>query len=90
MTVTFEIGPFANSKEIWLKASAFLGIDNKNGNTQMKRIAPNHVQIIESDQVKNPFGTTDFLPSKVIAEFVSQNKENTIWIEKKISEACYP
>ncbi len=82
MTVAFEIGPFANSKEIWLKASAFLGIDNKDGNTQMKRIAPNHVQIIESEQKKNPFGSTDFLPRQVIAEFVSQNKENTVWAKK--------
>ena len=82
MNVAFEIGPFSDTKEIWQKALDFLGVDNKAGNKTITRIAPNHVQIVESQQLKNPFGSTDFLPRKVIAEFISQNKENTIWIEK--------
>ena len=82
MTVAFEIGPYAATEEIWQKALKFLGIENKDGNKTIKRIGANHVQIIESEQRKNPFGSTDFLPRKVIAEFVSQNKENTIWIQK--------
>ena len=82
MTVAFEIGPFSDTKEIWQKALDFLGVDNKAGNKTIKRLSPDHVQIIESDQVENPFGSTDFLPRKVIAEFISQNKENTIWAKK--------
>ena len=77
-----EIGPFSDTKEIWQKALDLLGVDNKAGNKTIKRLSPNYVQIIESDQVENPFGSTDFLPRKVIAEFISQNKENTIWIKK--------
>ena len=82
MTVAFEIGPFSDTKEIWEKALDFLGVDNKAGNKTITRLAPNHVQIIESEQVNNPFGSTDFLPRKVIAEFVSKNKENTVWVKK--------
>ena len=82
MSVAFETGPFSNTKEIWQKALEFLGTDNKAGNKTIKRIAPNHVQIVESEQKKNPFGSTDLLPRKVIAEFISQNKENTVWIKK--------
>ena len=82
MTVAFEIGAFSDTKEIWQKALEFLGTDNKEGNKTIKRLSPDHVQIIESDQVKNPFGSSDFLPRKVIAEFISQNKENTVWIKK--------
>ena len=82
MTVAFEIGPYAATEEIWQKALNFLDIDNKDGNKTIKRIGANHVQIIESEQRKNPFGSTDFLPRKVIAEFVSQNKENTVWMMK--------
>ena len=82
MSVAFEIGPFSDTKEIWQKALSFLGIDNKDGNITIKRLGPSHVQIVQSEQRKNPFGSTDFLPRKVIAEFVSQNKENTVWIEK--------
>ncbi len=82
MTVAFEIGPFARTEEIWHKALRFLDIDNNDGNKTIRRIGVNYVQIIESQQKKNPFCSTDFLPSKVIAEFVSQNKENTVWIKK--------
>ena len=82
MTVAFEIGPFSDTKEIWQKALEFLGTDNKAGNKTIIRIAPNHVQIVESEQKKNPFGSTDLLSRKVIAEFVSQNKENTVWAKK--------
>ncbi len=82
MSVAFETGPFSNTKEIWQKALEFLCTDNKAGNKTIKRVAPNHVQIVESELKKNPFGSTDLLPRKVIAEFISQNKENTIWIKK--------
>ena len=82
MTVAFEIGPYAATEEIWKKALSFLGIDNKDGNKTIKRLGPSHVQIVQSEQKKNPFGSTDFLPRKVIAEFVSQNKENTVWMMK--------
>ena len=53
MTVAFEIGPFSDTKEIWQKALDFLGVDNKAGNKTITRIAPNHVQIVESQQLKN-------------------------------------
>ena len=82
MTVPFEIGPYAATEEIWQKALKFLEIDNKDGNKTIKRIGSNYVQIIESPQKENPFGSTDLLPRKVIAEFISQNKENTIWAKK--------
>ena len=82
MTIAFEIGPYTATEEIWRKALKFLDIDNKDGNKTIKRIGANHVQIIESEQRKNPFDSTDFLPRKVIAEFVSKNKENTVWIRK--------
>ncbi len=82
MTVAFEIGPFSDTKEIWQKALKALGTDNKDGNKTIKRLSHNHVQIIESDQVNNPFGSTDFVPRKVIAEFISKNKENTVWVKR--------
>ena len=56
MTVAFEIGPYAATEEIWQKALKFLNIDNKDGNKTIKRIGANYVQIIESEQRKNPFG----------------------------------
>ena len=52
MTVAFEIGPFSDTKEIWQKALDFLGVDNKAGNKTIKRLSPDHVQIIESDQLR--------------------------------------
>ena len=82
MTVAFEIGPFSDTKEIWQKALEFLGTDNKAGNKTIIRVAPNHVQIVESELKKNPFESTDLLPRRIIAEFISQNKENTVWIKK--------
>ena len=82
MTVAFEIGPFSDTKEIWQKALEFLGTDNKAGNKTIIRVAPNHVQIVESELKKNPFESTDLLPRRIIAEFISQNKENTAWIKK--------
>ena len=82
MSVAFKTGPFSNTKEIWQKALEFLGTDNKAGNKTIKRVAPNHFQIVESELKKNPFGSTDLLPRKVIAEFISKNKENTVWVKK--------
>tara|TARA_Y100001968_G_C18933944_1_gene515538 strand:+ start:198 stop:446 length:249 start_codon:yes stop_codon:yes gene_type:complete len=82
MNIAFEVDSFSNTKEIWLKALDFLGLDNNDCNKEIRRIAPNYIQIIQSDQVENPFGKSDLLPRKVIAEFISHNKENTVWIEK--------
>ncbi len=81
--IAFEVGPYAATEEIWQKALLSLAIDNKEGNKTIKRIGANHVQIVESEQIKNPFGSTDLLPSHLIAEFISNNKENTVWIRKR-------
>ena len=41
----FETDSFAVTKEIWQKASNFLGIEKQNSTLQIKRLNPNKVHI---------------------------------------------
>ena len=43
--VLFETDAFANTKEVWLKASSRLGINRNLKRTLIKRFSPNHIQM---------------------------------------------
>ncbi len=78
--VVFETGPFAVTQEVRQAAWKFLGIDKQCALTQIKKIGPNHVQIIQFESLgqKNPFESTDFIPSTIIAEFIGILQGNRI------------
>tara|TARA_B100000214_G_C23775656_1_gene538890 strand:- start:483 stop:701 length:219 start_codon:yes stop_codon:yes gene_type:complete len=61
--VAFETDAFALTKEIWLKASNFLGIEKENAKFQIKRLSPNKVQITK-------------LSGDLLAEFSARAKDN--------------
>ncbi len=83
--IAFETGPFAVTQEIWKAAANSLGIDNKEGTHQITRIGPNQIQIIQYEDLgqKNPFESSKFQKTKVIAEFIAQAQGNKkIWRKK--------
>ena len=61
--VAIEIVAFAVTKEIWLKASNFLGIEKENAKFQIKRLSPNKVQITK-------------VSGALLAEFSARAKDN--------------
>ena len=69
--VAFETGAFAATQEIWMKAIEYLGIQNTDGRTHIKRIGTNQIQIFEYDEVdkKSIFGCSANHKTKVIASF---------------------
>tara|TARA_X000001036_G_scaffold324764_1_gene303333 strand:- start:874 stop:1092 length:219 start_codon:yes stop_codon:yes gene_type:complete len=59
----FETNSFAVTKEIWQKASNFLGIEKQNSTLQIKRLNPNKVHITK-------------LNGEIIAEFSARVKDH--------------
>ena len=59
----FETDSFAVTKEIWQKASNFLGIEKENTTFQIRRLSPNKVQITK-------------LSGDIMAEFSARVKGN--------------
>ena len=47
----FETGAFAATQEIWKKAIEYLGIQNTDGRTHIKRMGTNQIQIFQYDEV---------------------------------------
>tara|TARA_B100000579_G_C22201022_1_gene562918 strand:- start:266 stop:484 length:219 start_codon:yes stop_codon:yes gene_type:complete len=43
--IAFETNAFAVNREVWIKASNFLGIEKENTTFQIRRLSPNKVQI---------------------------------------------
>ena len=83
--IAFETGPFAVTQEIWEAASDFLGIDRSQSTTQIKRISQNQIQIIQSEDIgqRNPFGSSAFVKTEIIAEFLGQPQGNKrVWRKK--------
>ena len=50
--VAFETGAFAATHEIWMKAIEYLGIQNADGRTHMKRMGTNQIQIFQYEEVE--------------------------------------
>ena len=68
--ILFETDAFAATKEIWLKASSYLGINQNLEMTQIKRFSPNQVQITG-------------LNGDVLAEFCASTSGNKkVWIQR--------
>jgi len=83
--IAFETGAFAVTQEIWKAAANSLGIDNKEGTHQITRLGPNQIQIIQYEELgqKNPFESSKFQKTKVIAEFIAQAQgDKKIWRKK--------
>ena len=69
--IVFETDAFAATKEVWLKASDCLGINNETGTTEIKRLSPNKVQIIS-------------LSGDILAELSATVKGNKkVWSQNK-------
>ena len=51
--VTFETDAFAATKEVWLKASDYLGLKKNNGTTQIKRLSPRLYNKVKIFRVKH-------------------------------------
>ena len=84
--VAFETGAFAATQEIWKKAIEYLGIQNSDGRTHIKRIGTNQIQIFQYDEVdkKSIFGCSANHKTKVIASFTGRaigNKKK--WVRLK-------
>jgi len=69
--IVFETDAFAATKEVWLKASDYLGINKGKGTTEIKRLSPNKVQIIS-------------LNGDILAELSATVKGNKkVWSQNK-------
>ena len=76
--VAFKTGAFAVTQEVWKKASDYLGIQNADGRTHIKRIGPDQIQIIQYEEVdkKSIFGCSANHKTKVIASFTGREIGN--------------
>ena len=84
--VAFVTGPFDSTKEIWKKAIDYLGIQNTDGRTHIKRMGTNEIQIVQYIEVdkKNIFESSANHKTKVIASFTGRtigNKKK--WVRLK-------
>ena len=82
--VAFKTGPFAVTQEVWKKARDYLGIQNADGRTHIKRIGPDQIQIIQYEEVdkKSIFVSSANQKTKVIASFMGKLKGNEkVWIK---------
>ena len=69
--IVFETDAFAATKEVWLKASDYLGINKETGTSEIKRLSPNKVQIIS-------------LSGDILAELSATVKGNKkVWSQNK-------
>ena len=57
----FVTGAFDSTKEIWKKAIEYLGIQNTDGRTHIKRMGTNQIQIFQYEEVdkKSIFESSD-------------------------------
>ena len=82
----FVTGAFDSTKEIWTKAIEYLGIQNTDGRTHIKRMGTNQIQIFQYEEVdkKSIFGCSANHKTKVIASFTGReigNKKK--WVRLK-------
>ena len=72
--VAFETGAFAATQEIWMKAIEYLGIQNTDGRTHIKRMGTNQIQIFQYEKVnkKSIFENSSNHKTKVIASFTGR------------------
>ena len=84
--VAFVTGAFDSTKEIWKKAIEYLGIQNTDGRTHIKRMGTNQIQIFQYEEVakKSIFENSANHKTKVIASFKGRaigNKKK--WVRLK-------
>ena len=82
----FVTGAFDSTKEIWMKAIEYLGIQNTDGRTHIKRMGTNQIQIFQYEEVakKSIFENSANHKTKVIASFKGRaigNKKK--WVRLK-------
>ena len=82
----FVTGAFDSTKEIWKKAIEYLGIQNTDGRTHIKRMGTNQIQIFQYEEVdkKSIFESSANHKTKVIASFTGRaigNKKK--WVRLK-------
>ena len=70
----FVTGAFDSTKEIWKKAIEYLGIQNTDGRTHIKRMGTNQIQIFQYEEVdkKSIFESSANHKTKVIASFTGR------------------
>ena len=82
----FLTGAFDSTQEIWKKAIEYLGIQNTDGRTHIKRMGTNQIQIFQYEEVdkKSIFESSANHKTKVIASFTGRaigNKKK--WVRLK-------
>ena len=82
----FVTGVFDGTEEIWKKAIEYLGIQNTDGRTHIKRMGTNQIQIFQYEEVdkKSIFESSANHKTKVIASFKGReigNKKK--WVRLK-------
>ena len=70
----FVTGSFDGTEEIWKQAIDYLGIQNADGRTHIKRMGTNQIQIFQYEEVdkKNIFESSANHKTKVIASFTGR------------------
>ena len=70
----FVTGAFDSTEEIWTKAIDYLGIQNTDGRTHIKRMGTNQIQIFQYEEVdkKRIFESSANHKIKVIASFTGR------------------
>ena len=70
----FVTGAFDSTQEIWKKAIKYLGIQNTDGRTHIKRMGTNQIQIFQYEDVdkKSIFESSANHKTKVIASFTGR------------------
>ena len=82
--VAFETGAFAATEEVWEKAADFLGIQNRDGRTHLKRMGPHQIQIVQYQEVdkKRIFENSANQKTEVIASFTGKAIGNKkVWFK---------
>ena len=79
-------GAFDSTQEIWKKAIEYLGIQNTDGRTHIKRMGTDQIQIFQYEEVdkKSIFESSANHKTKVIASFTGRaigNKKK--WVRLK-------
>ena len=70
----FVTGAFDSTQEIWKKAIEYLGIQNTDGRTHIKRMGTNKIQIFQYEEVdkKSIFESSANHKTKLIASFTGR------------------
>ena len=74
----FVTGAFDSTQEIWKKAIEYLGIQNTDGRTHIKRMGTNQIQIFQYEEIdkKSIFDNSANHKIKVIASFAGRDIGN--------------